>query len=147
MTLARRILIVAGAAVIALGAVVLASDQTVPQMIGVAAWLLAAIILHDGILAPLVFGVDLLLRRSGRRLRPAYLVVIQVAVVVGAVLTLVVAPEIRATTIGNPNPTVVPFDYALRLGGVWLALAAASIAVCVGMAVARRRLQRGGRDD
>lgn len=138
MTWTRRILIGAGAAVIALGAVVLAADQTVPQIIGVGAWLLAAILLHDGVLAPLAFGLDLMLRRTGRRLRPVYLVVAQVAVIVGAVLTLVVAPEIRATTIGNPNPTVVPFDYGARLAWMWVVLAAATAVVCAAIAARAR---------
>ncbi|AXH36137.1 hypothetical protein DVJ78_12570 [Humibacter sp. BT305] len=142
MRWARRILIAAGAAVIALGAVVLAAEQTVPQIVGVGAWLLAAIVLHDGVLAPVVFGLDLLLRRMGRRIRPVYLVVAQVAVVVGAVLTLVIVPKIRATTIGNPNPTVVPFDYAARLAWMWVALAAVTALVCLAIAMSTRTASR-----
>ncbi|WP_378146251.1 hypothetical protein ACFJGV_01390 [Cnuibacter sp. UC19_7] len=142
----RRILIAVGAAAIALGAVVLASDQTVPQIVGVGAWLIAAIVIHDGVLAPVAFGVDVVLRRTGRRIRPVYLVVAQVAVVVGAVLTLVVAPEIRATTIGNPNPTVVPFDYGVRLAWMWAALAVLTALVCLAIALGSRSRRAGSGD-
>lgn len=99
--------------------------QTVrPQgALNVAIWLAAAIVLHDGILSPLAFGANFLLRLVGRGVPPAVLAVVQVAVVVGVVLTLMVLPEIKAKSLGPRNPSVVPLDYTLNLVLMWVVLA------------------------
>ncbi|GGF17276.1 hypothetical protein [Subtercola lobariae] len=113
-----------------LGAYFLVTKQNPMQIVGVAVWLLGAIILHDAILSPIVLGVSVLARRAGRRVSRVVLVIIQGAVVVGAILTLLVVPEIYAKTLTPANDTVLPFDYAIRLGLMWLGLIIVTGAVC-----------------
>jgi hypothetical protein len=137
---ARIILVTIGVAGLLLGGVVLVMKQMPVQIVGVGVWIVGAIILHDAILSPLVFVVNLLVRRAGRRVSRGVLAIAQGGVVVGAVLTLVVVPEVYAKTLG-PNETVLPFDYGLRLAVMWVVV----IALAVGTSLlylrhARRRL-------
>ena len=113
-----------------LGAYFLVTKQNPMQIVGVAVWLLGAIILHDAILSPIVLGVSVLVRRSGRNVSRVVLVIIQGAVIVGAILTLLVVPEIYAKTLMPANDTVLPFDYALRLGAMWLGLIVVTAVIC-----------------
>lgn len=116
--------------------------QTVAPLgaLNVAIWLAAAIVLHDGILSPLAFGANFLLRLVGRRIPAAVLAVVQVAVVVGVVLTLMVLPEIKAKALGPRNPSVVPLDYTLNLAVMWVGLAVlAGIASVLVLRVLDRR--------
>ncbi|WP_375399235.1 hypothetical protein [uncultured Amnibacterium sp.] len=119
----RGVLIGIGVLGLAWSAYVL--TQTVPPQgaLNVAIWLAAAIVLHDGVLSPLAFGANFLLRLVGRRVPAAVLAVVQVAVVVGVVLTLMVLPEIKAKALGPRNPSVVPLDYTLNLVVMWVVLA------------------------
>ena len=115
MKAARFVLVVIGVLVIAFGAYVLVTSVRPNRIVGLATWLLGAVILHDAILSPFVVGVGLLLRRAGRALTVWVLVVVQVAIVLGSVLALVVLPEIAAKHHGQKNPTILPFDYGTRL--------------------------------
>ena len=137
MTFARPILIGVGVLGLLLGAAVLVSKQSPVQIVGVGLWMLGAILLHDAVLSPFVLGVSVLVRRAGRRPATAsashsaqsrrtwrgVLLIIQGGVIVGAILTLVVVPEIYAKTLGTANPTVLPSDYALRLSVMWVVIA------------------------
>ena len=71
------------------------------------------------------------MRRAGRRIPGVVLAIIQGAVVVGAIFTLIVVPEIEAKHLGTRNPTVLPFDYALRLGLLWVVLAVLAVIASV----------------
>jgi hypothetical protein len=122
---ARAALIAVGVVGLAVGVRTLLDTQRTDQVIGVAVFLLLAIVVHDAILSPVVFAAGLLLRKAGRRLPPVALVVVQAGVVVMAVMTLVVVPEIRARAIGNDNPTILIADYAPRLALMWVAPAVA----------------------
>ena len=100
-------------------------------------------IVHDAVLAPLVVAVSLVVRRAGRRVRPAVLAIVQTTVIVGAVLSIVVVPEIIAKAKGTKNDTVLPFDYGARLGLLWLVLALlAAATIAVYLAVTRRQKVR-----
>lgn len=115
MRAARIVLVVFGVLVIAFGAYVMVTTVRPNRIWGLATWLLGAVILHDAILSPFVVAVGLLLRRTGRTLRLWALVVVQAVVVLGSVLAVIVLPEIAAKVHGQKNPTVLPFDYGLRL--------------------------------
>ncbi|PPF75447.1 hypothetical protein C5B96_16695 [Subtercola sp. Z020] len=123
MRLARGILIGAGVLGLLLGAVVLVSKQDLPAILGVAAWMLGAIILHDAVISPLVFLIGVLARRAGRSVSRSLLLIIQGGIVVGCLLMLLIVPEIYAKTLGTANETVLPFDYAARLGLMWVGIA------------------------
>ncbi|MEF2976651.1 hypothetical protein [Subtercola sp. YIM 133946] len=140
MARVRAALIGVGVLGLLLGAYVLVTLQSPIAIVGVATWLLGAIILHDAVLSPIVLGVSVLVRRTGRRVSRVVLVIVQGAVVVGAIMTLLVVPEIYAKTKG-PNTTVLPFDYALRLGLLWASLAVLTAVVC--LLYTRRARRRG----
>jgi hypothetical protein len=126
---ARVALVAVGVVGLAVGALVLLDSQRTDQVVGVAVFLLLAILVHDAILSPVVFVAGLLIRRAGRRLPAGAVVIVQAGVVVMAVMTLVVVPEIRARAIGNENPTILIADYAPRLALMWVATAVATAGV------------------
>ena len=134
-------LLVAGLALLALGGVVLLNDVNPKRYLGLAAWFLGALIIHDGIISFGVFGVNIAMRKAGRRVPLPVLLILQGAAVVGALMALVVVPEIMKKSIGTGNATLLPLDYAGNLGWFYLALAvvtAAAIAVYLAVAKARR---------
>ncbi|THG30172.1 hypothetical protein [Naasia lichenicola] len=131
---ARAVLIIGGILLMLVGAYQLVTTQRIDQLFGLALWMLGAIVLHDGILSPIVLFANVLLKRSGRRMPWSVLVVIQIAVVVGSVLTLIVVPEIAGQLRGPANPTILTGDYGLRLAVMWgvlLVIAAIISAVLV----------------
>ena len=138
----RVALIAVGVAGLVLGARTLLDTQRVDQVVGVAVFLLVAILVHDAILSPVVFVAGLLIRRAGRRVPPGAVVIVQAGVVVMAVMTLVVVPEIRARALGNDNPTILIADYAPRLALMWVATAVATAVVAALYARTRREKDR-----
>ncbi|MFE9634697.1 hypothetical protein [Streptomyces sp. NPDC006463] len=105
------------------------------QYLDVAIWLAGAVALHDGIVAPLVLAVGLLLARvrASRTVRAA--------LIVAASLTLVALPVLLRP--GTPdNPSVLPLDYPRN----W-SLALVAVAVLAALLHVTRWLRgrRGGR--
>ncbi|WP_209561400.1 hypothetical protein [Frigoribacterium sp. PvP032] len=143
MRVTRAVLLLVGVALIGLGGWVLTETVSPTRYGGLLVWLIGGVIAHDAIIAPLVAGVAVLLGRTGRRIRPAVLAILQVGVVLGVVLSLVVVPEIIAKARGTKNETVLPFDYGVRLGVAWLVVAVVTaLAVVVWTVLARRREAR-----
>lgn len=137
-------LVVVGVGLLVIGGLVLLEDVSPRRYIGILIWFAGAIILHDGIIAPLTFGVALLLRKAGRRLDPRRLVavlgILQGAIVVGAIMFLIVFPQIVKQQIGTPNPTVLPLDYTGNLVAFYVVLVVVTAAaVALYLAVAARR--------
>jgi hypothetical protein len=140
---ARAVLLVAGVALIGLGGYVLTDTVDPAEYGGLLVWLIGSVIVHDAVLAPLVVVVSLAARRAGRRVRPAVLAIVQATIVAGAVMSVVVVPEIVAKAKGTKNDTVLPFDYGVRLAVLWLVLALlAAAAVAVYLATTRRQKVR-----
>lgn len=131
-------LVALGVALIGIGGWVLTDTVNPNRYGGLLIWLIGSVVLHDAVLAPIVAAVSLIVRRTGRRVRPAVLWIVQGAVVVGAIFSLVVVPEIVAKAKGPKNDTVLPFDYGVRLGVLWLVIALATAAV-VALYLARSR--------
>ncbi|OUE09846.1 hypothetical protein CMsap09_12940 [Clavibacter michiganensis] len=142
MLAARAVLVAIGVVGLAAGVLTLLDTQRTDQVVGVAVFLLLAILVHDAILSPVVFAAGLLLRKAGRRLPAGALVIVQAGVVVMAVMTLVVVPEIRARAIGNDNPTILIADYAPRLALMWVATGVATAVVAALYARTRRQKDR-----
>ena len=130
MNLVRIALIVIGLAGLFAGAVIMVQKERPDQILGVIVWIGAAIIVHDGILSPLLLLVDVWMRRAGRRIPYAVLAIIQGGVVVGAIMSLLVLPEIYKKSIGTKNPTILPLDYGLNLALFWAAVAVLTAAAC-----------------
>lgn len=131
----RSILIGVGLVLLGFGAYTLHQTVRPASIRGLVVWLAAAVVLNDAVLAPFVVAIGILLRRAGRRLAPWSIVVVQAAVALAAVLAATVLPEIDAKHHVQRNPTVVPFDYTLRLG---IAEAVLALVVVVALAVALR---------
>lgn len=87
----RLILSVAGVLLLAFGIFRLGTEIPLRSLVFLAVWLVAALIIHDGVLSPAVVGVGWLLRRfvpdRGRR----YL---QVALIISGLVTVVAIPMI-----------------------------------------------------
>jgi hypothetical protein len=130
MKIARIILIAIGLAGLFLGALILVQKERPDQIVGVVIWIVAAIIVHDGILSPLLLLLDVWMRRAGRRIPFGVLAIIQGGIVVGAIMSMLVLPEIYAKSLGAKNPTVLPLDYGLNLALFWVAVALLTAAAC-----------------
>lgn len=140
MTIIRVLLIAGGLGFLGLGGLVLLLDVNPARYRGIALWFAGAIVVHDAIIAPGVFVAGIVLRRLGRRLPGAILVIIQVALVPLAILTAIVVPEILKKQIGSANPTILPLDYLPNLLGLSLAVGIATLAaITVYVLVAARR--------
>jgi hypothetical protein len=110
-------------------------------------WLLGGLILHDAVLAPVVFAASAIAYRiTGPRLRRTLAAVL----LIGGSAVLVALPEFLLPP-GNPNPTVHPLNYARGLAVVGGAVIAAAllyllIPPLVGRLRERRRARRRARD-
>lgn len=137
-------LVALGLVLLAVGGLTLLNDVNPRRYLGLAAWLAGALVLHDGVIAFTVFGANVVLRRAGRRLRvplPALLLV-QGALVVAGLMTLIVVPAALKKSIGTANPTLLPLDYGLHLVVFYAALAAVTAAALAVYGIARRRAAR-----
>ena len=142
MTVMRRWqvgLVVVGLALLVLGGAVLLADVSPTKYLGIAAWFVGALIIHDGVAAMVVFGVSVLLRRVGRRIPAAVLAIVQGALVIAAIVTAIVVPEILKRMLGSANPTILPLDYGRNLALFYVALAVVTAAVVGGYLVVARR--------
>ncbi|MGW8357237.1 hypothetical protein [Streptomyces wedmorensis] len=112
------------------------ADQ--PDSLGVVVWLAGAVVLHDGIIAPLVLAIGLLL--VGRPERG----VLRGALVVAGSLVLIALPLLVRPG-EPPNPSALPLPYGRNLVIVLAAVVVAAVAVIL---VRRRgRPQRSTDDD
>ena len=123
MRVARFALIAVGIVGLGLGAFVLVDTVALRRLPGVVLWMGAAIVLHDAVISPLVFGLGVLTRRAGHRLTGGIIVTVQAVIVLGSLMTLIVVPAIWAQGLGPKNPTILTQDYAVNLGLFWLTLA------------------------
>lgn len=139
MRIARAALIGLGAALTAVAGVVFVLGVPARQWSGVLLWLAGAVVLHDAVFAPLVLVGTRLLRRAGAHVGWAQVAVVQVALVVGAALTLLAFPGIRSQQLGARNPSVLVFPYGLQLALAWAALGAVTALVVVLIGLRRRR--------
>ena len=114
----------------------------VSQLIGLAGWLAASLVLHDGILVPLshLFGFGL--RRLSYGLQPESAAVVRTALLIGAVLTLVGLPLLKAQQVAK-NVSVLQDDYLLSLVLFWAGLV---LAAAVTVLLLERRARRARRD-
>ena len=136
----RWALIAVGVALLGVGALVLMVDVSASSYPGLLLWLAGSLVLHDGVLAVIVLVVSVVLRRSSRRIPFGVLLIAQGAVVVAAIASLLVVPEILKKGIGTPNPSVLPLDYGINL--IWfyaVLIVLTALAVLVYLRVAARR--------
>ncbi|HEX3732974.1 MAG TPA: hypothetical protein VHU91_08660 [Mycobacteriales bacterium] len=100
-------------------------------LIKIGKWLVAGLILHDGILVPLVLGIGTLVWWATRRLPEAVGRIVTGGLIVGGVVSLLAAPAVwREGKSGNP--TILTQHYGHNLA--WLLLGVG--AVTAGLAIA-----------
>lgn len=141
----RRIrigLIVIGFLGIVLGAIVLLRDVAPTQYIGIGVWMLGALIVHDGIAAAGIVAVQIALRKVGRRVPLTVIAILQGAILVGAIVSLLAFPGIYKSAIGANNATVVPLDYGQNLIIFYVALITVTALVIGLYLLARRQKMR-----
>jgi hypothetical protein len=131
-----------GVAILLLSGYILLTTVKPTRYIGIVEWFVAAIIIHDALIAPIVFGAGVIMRRLGKRIPLAVLGIVQGGLVIGAVFTIVLVPEILAQRNAHLFETLLPFDYVRNLGILWvgtLVLTGAAVAVYL---IASRRLKK-----
>ena len=144
MTAVRRwqiALIAVGLALFVVGGITLLNDVNPKRYLGIAIWFAGALVIHDGIISFVVFGANIVMRKTGGRLRiplPALLIV-QGALVIAAITTLVVVPAALKKSIGTANPTLLPLDYGLHLVVFYVVLAGVTALALLAYGLLRRR--------
>ncbi|MFD3943329.1 hypothetical protein [Streptomyces sp. NPDC058579] len=116
-----------GVAMMGLGGVLTLRTGTAGEVV---LWLAGAIVLHDGLIAPLVLGAGPLLAALPAR------GTVRGGLIVAGALTLVALPLMLRPG-SAPNPTVLPLDYVRN----WLVLIGV-VAVGTGALLGVRRLAR-----
>ena len=146
MKIWRIALVVVGIALLVVGGLVLLEDVAPKRYGGILLWLAGAIVIHDGIIAGLVIAVNLTLRKAGRKVPLGVLAIVQGAIVVGAMVSLIVFPQIVKQGIGTLNPTILPLDYTGNLVLFYgVLVAATAVAIAVYLRVTTRGALPGGR--
>jgi hypothetical protein len=138
-------LVVVGLLLLAIGGIVLVNDVSPKKYVGIVIWFAGALIVHDGIVSPLVFAFGLGLRRMGKRIPFAVLALVQGAIVIALLVALIVVPEILKKKIGSANPTILPLDYGPHLAVFFaslVVLTALAAAVYLLVAARRQKLRR-----
>ncbi len=141
MTWTRRILVLAGLALLLLGAVELIESVNPKRYLGLAGWLLLALVVHDGLISAITFGVAFGLRKGQRaqRIPGPVIAIVEGALVVISVFAIVVLPEVLKKSIGTNNPTILPLDYLTNLLLFWLGTAALAAVLIAGYYARARR--------
>ena len=103
--------------------------------VGIATWLVGALVLHDAVLAPVCVGIGWL---TARVLPPWLRAPVQVAAFVAGAVTVASTPLLLGLGRRPDNPSADPLDYPHNLLAVVLVITG----VCAAWAVAARRLQR-----
>jgi uncharacterized membrane protein YhaH (DUF805 family) len=135
----RLVLVVAGVGLLGFGGIVFLLDVNPSNYPGLAVWLAAAIVLHDGVAALAVFGATVLVRRA-HGIPFVVRAIVQGAAVVALVVTVLVLPEFLAIAMGPANPSVLPLDYAGNLLLFHAGLAGVTVvAIAVALTVRRSR--------
>jgi hypothetical protein len=143
----RIVLVALGLALLVVGGIVLLNDVNPKRYIGIAVWFLGALVIHDGIIAFGVVGVNVVMRKAGRRVPLPVLLILQGAIVVGALMALIVFPEILKKRIGTANATLLPLDYGANLVWFYVVLAAVTAVVIVVYLAVRRGRRRATSGD
>jgi hypothetical protein len=133
-----RLRIALGAAGIALGLfgiVRLLTQIDVPNLVQLLIWLVAALVLHDGVLSPLLLAVGSVLARMPARARG----VLQGALVTGGLVTVIALPMVHRAYSQPASKAILQQDFTANLGILLALVAAGAVAVYVGQLVRARR--------
>lgn len=126
----------AGGLLLAFGAFRLLTELPASDLVALALWLVAAVALHDGLIAPLTVGVGVTLTRLPARARRY----VQGALVVGALITVVAIPLIDRRDTQPAVKAILLRNYAGNLA-LLLGLTAAVALVLYALRVVRDRAE------
>ena len=141
MRIWRLVLGILGVLVVLYGVVNLGVHIPGPTLVWVAVWLIAAVLIHHGLVSPVVIAVGALLRRlvpdRGRR----YL---QAALITAVPVTVIAIPMIYRQGSQPPSKALLLQNFTANLG-LLLGIIAARCLVGYAIRVARDRSTRPGR--
>ena len=126
-----------GVVIGAFGAWFLFSRQDLDQLISAGEWLVAGVILHDGVIAMITIALGALAVRLVPA--PARAPLVVAFVVLGSV-TLLAVPVLGRFGARTDNPTLLDRDYTAG----WLVLAGITLVAVVVATLVRSRSSRGG---
>lgn len=129
----RLILAVLGIAGLLYGIGRLFTEISLGTLIGVGTWLIAIVIIHDGIVSPLIIGVGALLDRL---VPPRARSFIQGGLIMAGMVTVIAIPMIIKQGTYPPVKALLEQNYGLNLG-ILLGLIAALCLVGYAIRVAR----------
>ena len=109
----------------------------VPDLVQLAIWLVAALVLHDGVLSPLLLAVGAFLSRVPPRARTA----LQGGLVVGGLVTVIALPMIHREYSQPASKGILEQNFTANLGILLALVAAGAVAVYV-VLLLRARLHR-----
>jgi len=139
----RRVLIVAGIAILGIGGLTFLMDVKPAAYVGLLIWFVAALIVHDGIIGPVIFGIAVIMRKLNRSMSIVVVAIVQVALVIAAIMAAIVLPAAYKKQAGSANPTILPLEYLPNLGAFYVALAIVTTAVVATyLVVSSRRAKR-----
>ena len=133
-----RLRIALGAAGLALGLYGifrLLTEIDIPNLVQLVIWLIAALVVHDGILSPLLLAVGSVLARMPARARA----VLQGALVSGGLVTVIALPMVHRAYSQPASKAILQQDYTANLGILLALVAAGAVAVYVVQLVRARR--------
>ena len=136
----RILLGLVGAAAAAYGALMLL-DDSFSDLVSVALWLAAGVLLHDAVLAPLTVLAG---RLTPRLPEPARAPLVVAAVVLTAV-TLLAIPVLGRFGASPGNPTLLDRDYWAGWAGIVAMMAVGVVIASVARGTGRPRVLRPGR--
>ena len=110
----RRVLIIGGVLLMGFAVAGAVTDPDV-DLIGVPLFLIAVLILHDGIFLPLVIGTGALVNRV---VPPPWRVTVRVAGIISLAVSVVALPMVLGFGRSPGNPSLLPRDYGPGLVGV-----------------------------
>lgn len=144
MRAARGVLVALGLGLAAFGGFLVLTEIAPSRWLGILVWVGAAILLHDGVVAPIVvaFGLGAARVRDRLGLGDRGVAVAQGALVVGAILTAITVPALVASMLGNPNPTILVGSYGIALAVIWAVLL---VVAAIALRVSRTALRRADR--
>lgn len=127
----RIALATAGGLLLGFGAVRLLTDVPVSDLVALGLWLVAAVLMHDLVVAPLTVGTGVVLARLPARGRRY----VQAGLVAGAMVTVVAIPLILREDTQPAAESILMRDYSTGLALLLGLVAAVSVLAYVGRVV------------
>jgi hypothetical protein len=137
-------LLLLGLGLMGIGGIVALTWLHATQYPRVIIWLIAALIVHDGIIAPAVFVISLVARRLSARVPAVVIAIVEGALVIVGIVTLLFLPEVLKKAIGTNSSSILPQNYGVNLVVFYLVIAvltAAAIAFYVRLFARRQKLR------